>query len=187
MAKSASRWATASDANQIAALMLTEPYMEFCQFTPVHFYSARLEESIRFAIESGSASYRLIFDGNLSAPFGFVSLNDICLRRGLGEIGMFNFLREPHSMGTGLSTMRALGHVCRHGFETLGLDKIKAEFIETNKFAERLMIRLSFQLEGRCRRKIFRQGACYDTYLFALQSAKWNDFIVNEPIWRFIS
>lgn len=160
--------------------------MEFCQFTPVHFYSARLEEGIESAISTESAIYCLISNGKHSHPTGFSSLTNIHKLNQSAEIGIFSSLASPSILESRL-IIKALTSVIQFGFKNLCLNKLKAEILMTNLPGLALVERLAFSEEGHCRAKIFRDGRSQDTRLFALFKQDWSRMVSQDSLWRYIS
>lgn len=87
-----------------------------------------------------------------------------------GELGMVIGATEDRGRGVGAE---ALGLMLRHGFLTLGLERVELEVDMGNQQAVRCYEKAGFVLEGVKRHAYFRDGAFSDIGILSVLSAEW--------------
>ncbi|NRF71785.1 GNAT family N-acetyltransferase [Aquincola sp. S2] len=85
------------------------------------------------------------------------------------EIG---YALGSHAWGRGFMH-EALTALLRHGFETLGLNRIEADIDPGNAASARSLERLGFQREGRLRERWIVNGEVSDAVMYGLLRADW--------------
>ena len=100
--------------------------------------------------------------GNLLGGIGLDPQVDVY--RHSAEIGYW--LGRPH-WGRGVATM-AVGAICRYGFERLGLARIHARVFAPNLASARVLEKAGFELEGRCRDAVCKNGQLLDELVYGL-------------------
>ena len=76
------------------------------------------------------------------------------------------YLLQPDRWGRGLAT-EALGGLVDHGFNTLGVRRIRARCLPENPASSRVLEKLGFTREGHLRQNLRIQGEWRDSYLYA--------------------
>lgn len=168
------RIARTEDTALLSQWMGSSKFAEFCGFTPLYFYSYRIEESLKSAIQSEKSFFFLVNDNptGLGKDIGFIALTDVDRICKKAEVSTY------FEQSGGFS--KAVTPVFNYAFDVLKLNKLKAEVIESNQRVISMLEKNGYQFEGRCKCKIYRQGKTWDTFLYALFK---NDFHkMNEPI-----
>ncbi|MDP3999819.1 MAG: GNAT family N-acetyltransferase [bacterium] len=111
-------------------------------------------ESLEFAIAEPES-------GLLVGSVGFVKFHWPDRR---GEVG---YWQHPDSRGKGYTT-RALALLCRHGFETLGLERCEGLAEKGNIGSQKVLEKVGFQREGLLRSYVEIKGVRMDMVMFAL-------------------
>lgn len=94
----------------------------------------------------------------------------------MGELG---YVLNPEYHGKGVAT-EAAREVMRFGFETLGLHRIEARFMEGNDSSRRVMERLGMSFEGFARESIFVKGRYVTVGKYAILSRDFLNFKKEE-------
>jgi len=74
--------------------------------------------------------------------------------------------------GRGVIT-RCAAVLCDRGFQVFGLERIEIHTAADNRASQRVAERLGFQLEGRLRRNMRRDGVWHDRLIFGLLASDW--------------
>ena len=114
----------------------------------------------------GRTSCAIADDRELIGGIGLEVLDDI--HRRSAEIGYW--LGEPH-WGRGIATW-AVRAVTAWGFAELDLVRIQATVFESNPASARVLEKAGYQLEGRLRRSIWKNGVLMDSFLYAILREK---------------
>jgi ribosomal-protein-alanine N-acetyltransferase len=101
----------------------------------------------------------------------------------IGKCLLFNYQPESRraEIGFGIASsawgkgyvQEAAGELLRHGFETLGLNRVEAEIDPNNSASGRALERLGFSQEGLLRQRWIIDGQVSDSALFGLLSEDW--------------
>ena len=126
----------------------------------------RLEHAREFIRRAAEASPRTIFaiatDSEAIGSIGLMPGRDV--HRFTAELGYW--LAEPY-WGRGIVTM-AVKALVQYAFEELGLRRVYAEPYATNPASSRVLEKAGFQLEGRLRASVFKDGKVLDQLLYAI-------------------
>lgn len=87
-----------------------------------------------------------------------------------GETG--TLIGERDSWNKGYAT-EAKALLLRYCFHTLNLHRVESQVVEYNEASARHLLRNGFQLEGRRRAAMFREGRYNDLLLFGLLREEW--------------
>ena len=156
------RIAQIQDAALLSQWMSSPRYSEFCGYTPVYFYSYRLEQSLKDAIQSKKSIFLLVNEDPLGQgkEIGFMALSDVDLIHKKAEASTY------FEKSGGFS--KALFSFYEYAFQVLGLHKLKAEVVESNQRVISMLEKHGYQNEGRCRSKVYRHGKTWDTLLYGI-------------------
>lgn len=99
--------------------------------------------------------------GHLAGACGIHPFSDVYAHG--AEIGYW--LGAPFH-GKGLATL-ALGALTRHGFEDLGLKRLKAAVYEWNPASARVLEKNGYVREAVMKRSVFKDGQLIDAWLYA--------------------
>lgn len=129
-----------------------------------HPYSLRDAEEFLTKVIGATpeTSFAIAVDGAAVGAIGF-ELGEGEFR-GAAEIGYW--LGEPF-WGRGIAT-EALRAVSDYAFTTLGLHRIQAGVFAGNAASARVLERVGYVLEGRCRKSIIKAGQPTDQLVYAL-------------------
>ena len=86
------------------------------------------------------------------------------------EIGLHTGEKEYWDKGFGTRIMNLL---CKHGFETLNLNRIWLRVFETNQRAIRVYEKAGFTIEGRYREGQFLDGKYVDVMILSVLNSEW--------------
>jgi len=153
---------TASDARAIHA-SLDEPISRRLTGTHTRHSLAEVEAHcarIEHAIDRWD--YGIIVDGAL---IGEVVLNHVDLPN--RSASMRIAVWEPGQRNKGYGS-EAIGLLIRHGFETIGLNRIELEVYAFNPQARRVYEKLGFRLEGTRREALLWDGETVDAEIMSL-------------------
>lgn len=103
--------------------------------------------------------------GQDSDPVGLIGLKHICSRSRTAECYLYIGNQNDRHQGLGAEATVLL---LRHGFETLGLNKIYLHVISTNQPALKLYRKLGFVQDGIARQHLFLKGQFVDMYQFSM-------------------
>jgi len=112
-------------------------------------------------------------DGKMIGTCGFARID---AENQLGELG---YVLNPEYQGKGIAT-EAAREVVRFGFETLGLHRIEARFMEKNDSSRRVMERLGMSFEGFARESVFVKGRYVTVGKYAILSRDFLNFKKEE-------
>jgi RimJ/RimL family protein N-acetyltransferase len=101
---------------------------------------------------------------------GVTSLYEPDLRRGVAHISLV--LGNKDFWGKGLGTA-VVERVVAHAFDTLGLRKVNADYLEPNTGSAVIVQRVGFTEEGRLRADAWRQGRWVDRIVLSLLADEW--------------
>ena len=101
---------------------------------------------------------------------GFVAIHSIEWnnRTGRLSIGIGDAINRNKGYGTD-----ALQLILRYGFHELNLNRIGLDVIEYNHKGIRAYEKVGFQLEGRMRSAVYRDGNSYDLLVMGILRAEW--------------
>lgn len=88
------------------------------------------------------------------------------VRRGVAQAAMLGYWMGAPYAGQGWMT-KAVGAICRHGFEAMRLHRIEAACLRSNLASRSLLERNRFRLEGAARSYLKIDGKWVDHLLFA--------------------
>ena len=108
-----------------------------------------------------TTSFAITLDGEVIGGIGLERFDDV--HRGTAEIGYW--LGAAH-WGRGHAP-EAVVALTTYGFETLGLQRIQAGVYEWNPASGRVLVKAGYQLEGRLRRHVCKDGRVGDVLLYA--------------------
>lgn len=101
-------------------------------------------------------------------PMGMVGLHPL-EQPNVMEIGLS---LHPDFHGNGYGTESAKLMV-EHGFNELGLHRIKARAMENNEGSNRIWEKLGFEKEGTLREDMYHEGEYHDTNVYGLLEQEW--------------
>ena len=107
-------------------------------------------------------------DGKMIGTCGFTRID---AENQAGELG---YVLNPEYHGRGIAT-EAAREVLRFGFETLGLHRIEARFMEGNEPSRRVMERLGMSFEGMARESVFVKGRYVTVGKYAIISSDFSN------------
>jgi RimJ/RimL family protein N-acetyltransferase len=108
-------------------------------------------------------------------PIGFVGLDGISWHNGNSWVGIGIGDREYWDKGCGTDAMRILA---RYAFEVLRLHRLNLNVFSYNTRAIHVYEKIGFQVEGRVREAIHREGQRWDMIFMGLLR---EDFFGNSP------
>jgi RimJ/RimL family protein N-acetyltransferase len=88
------------------------------------------------------------------------------------ELGIFIGDKRFWNHGWGTKAMQL---ALRHAFNTLNLHRVYLQVFETNPRAIHVYEKVGFQVEGRKRQDVFRQGRYLDVILMSILQSEWQD------------
>lgn len=106
--------------------------------------------------------FAIVVDGEAAGGIGFDPMSDV--HRRTAEIGYW--LGRAH-WGRGIAT-EALAAVAEYAFEAFDLVRLEAQVYEWNPASARVLEKCGFELEGRMRRRVTKDGRTVDALLYAL-------------------
>jgi RimJ/RimL family protein N-acetyltransferase len=121
--------------------------------------------------EQGNSHIRLGIFLNDGTIIGDIALQDIDYKNRLCSIGMGMSKLEYRNKGYGKEAVRLL---LEYGFNNMGLERIAANTLETNIFAQKSLEETGFKLEGKERKAVYFSGKRYDKYNYGLLVEEYN-------------
>ncbi|NLZ31217.1 MAG: GNAT family N-acetyltransferase [Methanomicrobiales archaeon] len=112
-------------------------------------------------------------------PVGLVSLTDIDRNNGTAECSIL--IGEKSLWRTGLGIEAAL-LMFRHGFYTLGLTRIEARQLVSNRGGIRLAEKCGLKQEGILRRAVFKDGRHQDLNLMAILREDFDELLIERGL-----
>lgn len=109
---------------------------------------------------------------------GLINLDGLDWPNGHSEIGIA--LTDPTERGHGLAA-EAMVLMLRYAFDELGLNRIWARIIESNKPSIRLFESLGFSAEGSMRHHVRRRGQYCDMLIYGLLSTDGQPELAAPP------
>jgi len=103
---------------------------------------------------------------------GMTRLYDVDHLHGSAVLGLSVGRRSEWGRGFGTDASRV---TIRYGFQELNLHRIWLDVFGYNDRARALYERLGFEVEGRLREHMLRDGRRYDVILMGLLRSEWND------------
>lgn len=149
-----------------------EKVVEGCCFPGPKSLEAAKEELERYCIklfkENRGIRWGIIRKGSkeLIGTCGYYDWNKTVRR---AEIG---YDLDPAYWGQGIMT-EALRAVLKHGFETMGLNRVQAIIDSENARSMKLVQRLGFKKEGVLRQRSYFNGQFRDDVCFSLLKEEW--------------
>jgi RimJ/RimL family protein N-acetyltransferase len=101
-------------------------------------------------------------DGQVAGSIGVTPFADVYRRS--AEIGYW--LAED-LWGRGIMT-EAVGAATEHAFRTLAVVRVQAAVFEWNRASMRVLEKCGYELEGRLRRSVWKDGQLIDSVLYAI-------------------
>lgn len=105
-------------------------------------------------------------------PVGFVYLLREEPNAQVFKLGELAYWIAPDEWGNGYATA-AGGLLVGHGFDELGLHRIKASVFDSNDASKRVLEKLGFTREGVARKEAFVDGSWTDKIQYGLLSDEW--------------
>ena len=121
------------------------------------------ERPMAIEIQPGPNRDEWIFVGN-AILFGFDWQSRVA------EIGIHTGVKEYWDKGFGTRIIKLL---CKHGFETLNLNRLWLRVFETNQRAIRAYEKAGFTIEGRYRQGQFLEGKYVDVIIMSVLLSEW--------------
>jgi RimJ/RimL family protein N-acetyltransferase len=90
----------------------------------------------------------------------------------VAEIGLHTGVKQYWNKGFGT---RITDLICKHGFETLNLNRIWLRVFETNQQAIRVYEKVGFSVEGRYREGQFLDGRYVDVMIMSMLHSEWKN------------
>lgn len=114
-------------------------------------------------ITAGTGYPFFICDNRTDALLGGITLGNV--RRGVSQSGQIGYWVGQRYTGKGIMS-EAVGLVCSHAFDTLGLHRLEAACIPDNQRSIRILEKAGFEREGYLRSYLKINGAWRDHVLF---------------------
>jgi len=114
-------------------------------------------------------SYGLDFPRRLLGNCGFHGIN---WKDRTATFGIF--IGDKSFWGNGYGT-EAANLLIRHGFHQLNLHRINSSVIDYNVRSLKMHLKLGFEIEGRRRQNIFKNGAYHDEIILGLLKEQWKE------------
>lgn len=106
---------------------------------------------------------RCMIDNLEEHTLGTVILSDIDYKNGIAEIHI-KLLKEYQSKGYGADAVNTL---VNYAFHELRLQCVYAYINEYNIGSQKLFEKLGFKLEGKLRRRMYKNGSYHDKYIYS--------------------
>ncbi len=111
-----------------------------------------------------------IADGDGWRPIGTCGYHNLDWRNRQAEVGIMLGEKSVWNQGYGTETMELLVH---YGFQTLNLHRIHLQVLADNPRAVRCYEKVGFQLEGRQRDDIYKNGEYIDVLRMSVLRPEW--------------
>jgi len=112
------------------------------------------------------------FAVNLKTDGAFIGHLLFCHHDSEQQVREIGWVISPPYQRHGYAT-EAAAAVVRHGFQTLGLQRIVAACDSRNLASIRVMEKLGMRREAHFKDCLFRQGEWIDEYLYAIRAEEW--------------
>ena len=106
-------------------------------------------------------SFAIAIDGEVTGMVGVIPKSEVHCKT--AELGYW--IGEPF-WGRGLVT-EAVGLICQFAFSELGVARVEAYVYEWNPASGRVLEKNGFELEGRQRKSVFKDGELIDQFVYA--------------------
>ncbi|MDF2948078.1 MAG: ribosomal-protein-alanine acetyltransferase [Sedimentibacter sp.] len=100
---------------------------------------------------------------------GFINLHNVDMDNFSAET---TYILSPNYWNRGIMT-EAVRAVLGFGFETIGLNRISADFYSGNDYSRKVMLKNNMVYEGTFREKYFKSGRFYDSIQYAVLKKDW--------------
>jgi ribosomal-protein-alanine N-acetyltransferase len=100
---------------------------------------------------------------------GFINLHNIDEDNFSAET---TYILSPKFWNKGIMT-EAVRAVLEFGFESIGLNRISADFYSGNDYSQKVMLKNNMIYEGTFREKYFKPGKFYDSIQYAILKKDW--------------
>lgn len=100
---------------------------------------------------------------------GFINLHNIDEDNLSAET---TYILSPKFWNKGIMT-EVVRTVLEFGFESIGLNRISADFFSGNDYSKRVMIKNNMRYEGTFREKYYKSGRFYDSIQYAVLKKDW--------------
>ncbi|MCC3379968.1 GNAT family N-acetyltransferase [Paenibacillus farraposensis] len=107
---------------------------------------------------------------------GFVAIHGIEWNNRIGQLAIGIGNREYRGKGYGVEAVRL---ILRYAFNELNLNRVGLDVIEYNDQAIRTYQKAGFQLEGRVRSAVLRDGSSYDRIMMGILYSEWNSAVME--------
>lgn len=148
---------------------------------PKYFVSREYEKKwVSDAIQNPENSLRLaICLKEDHRHIGLVYLTDIDQNNGSAQCGILIGERSVWGMGIGPEAVLLILH---HGFYTLGLTRVEARQLLSNKASRRVLEKCGFKLEGVMRKAVFKDGRHQDLNLFSILREEFDEQLLERDL-----
>ncbi|TKH42097.1 GNAT family N-acetyltransferase [Paenibacillus terrae] len=103
---------------------------------------------------------------------GFVAIHGIEWNNRIGQLAVGIGNGDYRGKGYGTEAVRL---ILRYAFYELNLNRVGLDVIEYNEQAIRTYEKVGFQLEGRVRSAVLRDGNSYDRIMMGMLYSEWNE------------
>lgn len=100
---------------------------------------------------------------------GFINLHNVDMDNLSADI---TYILSPKYWNKGIMTEAVRG-VLEFGFESIGLNRISADFYSGNDYSQKVMLKNNMIYEGTFREKYFKSGRFYDSIQYAVLKKDW--------------
>ncbi len=129
-------------------------------------YPYTLEDAVKFLDsvkqQDPQLTFAIEYEFSFAGVIGLVLQSDVYCKS--AEIGYW--IGEPF-WGKGITTL-AVKLAARYAFETLHLHRLFAGIFEGNEASKRVLEKCGFELEGICRKAVFKNNQILDEYRYGL-------------------
>lgn len=105
---------------------------------------------------------------------GFVAIHGIEWNNRIGQLAVGIGNTDYRGKGYGAEAVRL---ILRYAFYELNLNRVGLDVIEYNEQAIRTYEKAGFQLEGRVRSAVLRDGNSYDRIMMGILYSEWNESV----------
>ncbi|MFK4300849.1 MULTISPECIES: GNAT family N-acetyltransferase [unclassified Paenibacillus] len=105
---------------------------------------------------------------------GFVAIHGIEWNNRIGQLAIGIGNTDYRGKGYGAEAVRL---ILRYAFYELNLNRVGLDVIEYNEQAIRTYEKAGFQLEGRVRSAVLRDGNSYDRIMMGMLYSEWNESV----------
>ena len=165
--------------------MLNDPYIEKMVVGWAYPVSKLQQENYigKYLREGyGGGVLRLIIEDNNCNAIGTIILHDIDEKNGTASIGIKIMGNENRGKGLGSDSIMSL---LRYAFDELRLNRVSATFLDYNIPSQTAFKRCGFQLEGRMRQHIYKNGKFHDLLFAGILREEYYELIEKNHCLNF--